>query len=145
MRVMKTLALAAIVLALAVPVFAQQVDIRATPPPPDRPGEFVAPGPYYDVTRPRENEWYPDGVRVPYDPAFIAPLSEEYETPTSRGRYGLAGWTSQNLPVGAPGTMYREQAGWLSFGFAFTWGAPPRPAAPPRAAPAVKPAPAPGR
>jgi hypothetical protein len=143
MNAMKTLALAALLLAFATPTLAQ-VDIRATPPPQERP-DWVVPGPYYDITQPRENEWYPEGVRVPYDPAFIAPLSTEYETPTTRGRYGLAGWTSQNLPVGAPGTMYREQAGWLSFGFGFTWGAAPRPAAAPRTAPAVRPAPAPGR
>jgi hypothetical protein len=145
MKVMKTLVLAVLVVAFAAPAFAQQVDIRATPPPPqERPPDFVTPGPYYDVSEPRENQWYPEGVRVPYDPAFIAPLSEEYETTTTRGRYGVAGWSSQNLPVGAPGTMYREQAGWLSFGFAFTWGAPPRPPAS-RTAPAARPTPAPSR
>ena len=138
---MKTLALAAIVLALAVPAFAQQVDIRATPPTPERP-DFVTSLPYSGVSEPRENQWYPEGVRVPYDPAFIPGASTEYETTTSRGQVGLAGWTSQNLPVSAPGTMYREQAGWLSFGFAFTWGAPPRPPAS-RTAPAATPAPAP--
>ncbi len=130
MRAMKTLALAAILLALAVPALAQQVDIRVTPPPAERP-DFVTALPYSGITEPRENQWYPEGVRVPYDPAFIPGASEEYETTTSRGQYGLAGWTSQNLPVSAPGTMYREQAGWLSFGFAFTWGAPPRRAAAP--------------
>ena len=137
MRAMKALALAAVLVALAVPAFAQQVDIRATPPPVERP-DFVTPGPYYDVSEPRENQWYPGpyGVRVPYDPAFIEGASQEYETTTSRGRFGLAGWSSQNLPVGPSGTMYREQAGWLSFGFAFTWGAPPRRAAPPGARPA---------
>jgi hypothetical protein len=85
MRVMKLFALAALVLGLATPAFAQ-VDIRATSPPSERPKELIAPGPYYDVTEPRENQWYPEGVRVPYDPAFIAPLSEEYETTTSHGR-----------------------------------------------------------
>lgn len=143
MRAMKTLALVAVVLALAVPAFAQQVDIRVTPPTPERP-DYVMPGPYNDVTEPRENQWYPEGVRVPYEPAFITGASDEYETPTSRGRIGLAGWTSQNVPVSAPGTMYREQGGWLSFGFAFTWGAPPRRAAAP-VAPAARPATAPSR
>ncbi len=139
---MKFIVLAVVLLALAGPALAQQVDIRATPPAPEPgPGDFVAPGPYYENTHPRENDWYPEGVRVPYDPAFIAPLSEEYETPTSWGRFGLAGWTSQNLPVGAPASGYREEAGWLSFGFAFTWGAPPRPPA----RPAVSSRPAPSR
>jgi hypothetical protein len=144
MGVMKILILVTLAVALAGPAFAQQVDIQATPPPRERPGEIVAPGPYYDVTEPRENQWYPHGVRVPYDPAFIEPASTEYETPTTRGRYGVAGWSSQNIPVGPSGTMYSEQAGWLSFGFAFTWGAPPRPAAR-RVSPATKPAPAPTR
>jgi hypothetical protein len=139
MRAMKIFAFAIIVVALAVPAFAQQVDIRATPPAPERP-DFVTPGPQLDITEPRENQWYPEGVRVPYDPAFIAPFSTEYETPTTRGQYGVAGWSSQNLPVGPTGAMYREQAGWLSFGFAFTWGAPPR-----RVAPAAKPASVPRR
>src|SRR5712691_12086960 len=114
MRVMKALVLAAIVLAFAAPAFAQ-VDIRATPPPPERPGDFITPGPYYDVTEPRENQWYPEGVRVPFDPAFIAPLSDEYESSGTRGRYGIAGWTAQNIPAGAGGTLYREQNGWLTF------------------------------
>lgn len=139
--------LALLMVALAAPAFAQQVDIHATPPaPPERLGDFVAPGPNYDITEPRENQWYPDGVRVPYDPAFLAPpMSEEYETTTSRGRIGIAGWTSQNMPVGAPVTGYHDQYGWLQFGFAFTWGAPPRQparsAAPPRPVPAGTPAP----
>ena len=144
MKSMKTMVFAVLRVVVAVPALAQQVDIRVTPPAPRERPDFVTPGPYYDISEPRENQWYPDGVRVPYDPAFIAPMSEEYESTTSRGRYGVAGWTSQNIPVGAPGTMYREQAGWLSFGFAFTWGAPPRGGAP-RSAPATKPAAAPSR
>ena len=141
---MNALVLAAVLLALATPAFAQ-VDIRATPPPSERP-DFITPGPYQEITEPRENQWYGhEGVRVPYDPAFIAPLSQEYETTNSRGRVGVAGWTSQNLPLGPSGTMHREQAGWLSFGFAITWGAAPvRPAAT-QTAPAARPAPAPGR
>ncbi len=138
--------LALLALVLATPALAQQVDIRATPPaPPERLGDLVAPGPNHDITEPRENQWYPDGVRVPYDPAFLAPLSEEYETTTSRGRVGVAGWTSPSIPVGAPVTGFHDQYGWLQFGFAFTWGAPPRqPARPtvlPRPVPAGTPAP----
>jgi hypothetical protein len=145
MEAMKILILVALAVALAGPAFAQQLDLRATPPPTERPGEFVAPGPYYDITEPRENPWYPHGVRVPYDPAFIEPASTEYETLTTRGRYGVAGWSSQNVPVGPyAGMAYNEQPGWLSFGFAFTWGAPPRPAAK-RAPPALRPGAAPSR
>jgi hypothetical protein len=144
MEVMKIIVLVALAATLATPAVAQQLDLRTTPPPAERP-EFVAPGPYYDISEPRENQWYPHGVRVPYDPAFIEPASTEYETPTTRGRYGVAGWSSQNLPVGPhAGMAYNEQAGWLSFGFAFTWGAPPRPAAK-RTPPAARPAGAPTR
>ena len=140
---MKSLITTLLVLIFAAPAVAQQVDIRSTPPQRER-QDFVTPGPYYDITQPRENEWYLEGVRVPFDPAFIEPLSTEYESPTSRGRYGVAGWTAQNMPVGASGTQYREQNGWLTFGFAFTWGAPPRlPARP--ASGTSRPAPAPAR
>jgi hypothetical protein len=144
MKIAKIGILATLVVAIAGPALGQQqLEIRTTPPPAERPGDFVAPGPYYEV-EPRENQWYPHNVRVPYDPAFIEPASTEYETTTTRGRYGVAGWSSQNLPVGPSGAMYSEQAGWLSFGFAFTWGAPPRPAAR-RIPPATKPASAPAR
>jgi len=137
---MKALVLAIVLLGLAVPALAQQVDIRATPPSPapERP-DFITPGPYYDISEPRENQWYQHGVRVPYDPAFFEGASQDYETATSRGRFGLAGWSSQNIPVGPSTSGYRDQSGWLSFGFAFTWGAAPRrPAAAP---PAARPAP----
>ena len=148
MGVMKILILilVALVAAPAGPALAQQqLEIRATPPPTERPGELVTPGPYYDISEPRENPWYPYGVRVPYDPAFIEPASTEYETSTTRGRYGVAGWSSQNIPVGPyAGMAYNEQGGWLSFGFAFTWGASPRPAAK-RVSPAAKPGSAPAR
>ena len=143
-EVMKIALAVALVLALAVPALAQQVDIRGTPPAREPRQDFVTPGPYYDITEPRENQWYAEPVRVPFEPAFIAPLSEEYETATTRGRYGFAGWTAQNMPVGASGTEYREQNGWLMFGFAFTWGAPPRQPARPAVAPRPG-APAPAR
>ena len=142
---MKAVTLALIGMLFAAPALAQQVDIRTTPPQPqERPGDFIVPGPYNAVSEPRENGWYPHppGVRVPYDPAFIQPMSAEYETTESRGRVGIAGWTSQNIPVGASGLRVDEQAGWLSFGFAFTWGAPPRP---PARASAPRPAPVPAR
>ena len=143
MKIAKIGILAVLVVAVAAPALAQQMEIKTTPPPPVEPRqEFVMPGPYTDV-EPLEKQWYPFNVRVPYDPAFFEAASTEYETPTTRGRYGLAGWTSQNLPVGPVNPGYTEQAGWLSFGFAFTWGAPPRPAAR-RAAPA-KPVTAPTR
>ena len=122
---MKILVAVLLALIFAAPAVAQQVDIRSTPPAKERP-DFVLPAPYYDTTQPRENEWYPEGVRVPFAPSFIAPMSDEYESSGTRGHYGIAGWTAQNIPVGAAGTQYREQNGWLILGLAFTWGAPPR-------------------
>src|SRR5205814_5841975 len=86
-EVMKIALAVALVLAVAVPALAQQVDIRGTPPAREPRQDFVTPGPYYDITEPRENQWYAEPVRVPFEPAFIAPLSEEYETATTRGRY----------------------------------------------------------
>jgi hypothetical protein len=124
-----------IVLGTAVPVLAQQVDIRVTPPGREGRADFTRPGPFHEITQPRENEWYPQGVPVPFDPAFVA--SEEYETPTTRGQYGVAGWTAQNIPtgpsLGPSGVHSHDQAGWLSFGFTFTWGAAPRSATRPAA------------
>ena len=128
------------ILGAAVPALAQQVDIRATPPGREGRADFGAPGPFHETSRPRENDWYPQGVPVPFDPAFVA--SQEYETPTTRGQYGLAGFTAQNIPVGPSGLHYRDQPGWANFGFAITWGAAPRSAARP---PAPRPAAAPSR
>jgi hypothetical protein len=135
---MKALALALVSLTLALPAFAQGVDIRTTPPQTPRP-ELIVPGPDTPITTPPENGWYqtPPGVRVPYDPAFVEPLSEEYETPSGRGRYGIAGWT----PVGPWGVGYNDHNGWFGLGFAFTWGAPPRQPARPGSTPGAKPVP----
>jgi len=137
---MKIVVALALVLLSAAPALAQ-VDLRTTPPQRERP-DFVTPGPYYEMNQPREHEWYPHGVRVPFDPAFIDPMSEEYETATSRGRYGVAGWTSQHIPISANSSHYREQNGWLMFGFAFTWGAAPRTPGRPASAPQQRPVPA---
>jgi hypothetical protein len=131
-----------LLLGVAGPALAQQVDIRTSPPSKESTADFTKPGPFHQTTQPRENEWYPRGVPVPFDPAFV--VSEEYETPTTRGQYGLAGWTAQNIPVGPSGLHHRDQPGWLSFGFAFTWGAAPRSAARP-AAGTPRPAAAPAR
>lgn len=137
---MKALVIAILSLAVALPAFAQGVDLETTPPERARP-DFIVPGPDTPITTPPENDWYqtPPGVRVPYDPAFVEPLSKEYETTAGRGRYGIAGWTSQNLPVGPTGLGYNNHNGWFGLGFAFTWGAPPRPPRP--AATPAQPAP----
>jgi hypothetical protein len=138
---MKLVVAVLLALAVAAPAVAQQVDIRTTPPARgEGKADITAPGPFHEITEPRENEWYPKGVPVPFDPAFVA--SEDYETATTRGQYGVAGWSAQNIPVGPAGLQHRERPGWLTFGFAFTWGAAPRAATKPAAAtpPSVAPA-----
>ena len=60
-----------------------------------------------------------------YDPAFIAPFTKETET----GRMGLAGWGSPVGVVTFDAPQNRREPGWLSFGFAITWGGPVRKAA----------------
>lgn len=122
----RALALAAVVLLLAaVPSAAQ--DVKIEPPPPAlEPREIVPPPLHYDQTRPSDRDFYPDGPRVEHDPAFIEALSGEYQTPTSSGRAGIAGWTAPNTPVGPAVAGYREVTGWLGLGFSVTWGGPPR-------------------
>ena len=131
---------------LAVPASAQQapsgVQIESTPQPePERPAAVLPPPLHYETTRPSDTGKYSNDVRVEHDPAFIEPFTATFEDSVSSGRYGLAGWTSPNLPVGPSVIAYREVPGWLGFGFSLVWGGPPRPV---RAVPAKPPAP-PGR
>lgn len=127
--------LAAVLLLLSVaPVAAQDVKIEAKPPERE-PREIITPGIQQDRTRPSDRDFYPDGPRVEHDPAFIEALSGEYQTGDSRGRAGIAGWTSPNTPLGSTAASgYREVTGWAGLGFSMTWGAPPRVA--PKPAPA---------
>jgi hypothetical protein len=105
---------------------AQPVEIEARPPERVPELEVIAPPLREDVSRPTDADYYPESSRVPYDPAFVAPLTVE----TERGVAGLAGWTSPNTPIVEQGTAYREVQGWFAFGFAFVWGAPPPPPLP---------------
>lgn len=106
--------------------WAQQVEIRA-PAPPREPGrpEVIAPGLHDQVTRPSDSDYYPGGTRVQHDPAFIAPFTTRWQTPTSSGRVGLSGWTAPNPPVGSPVSGHREVTGWFALGFSVTWDGPP--------------------
>jgi hypothetical protein len=125
----KTLA-AALLLALALagsgPAMAQSgVEVEATAPVPKPKFEIIRPeAPGSEPTRPRDADFYSTfgDPTVNYDPAFIAPFTKETET----GRMGLAGWTSPVGVVTGDGPMNTRQPGWLSFGFAITWGGPPR-------------------
>src|SRR3972149_10279823 len=68
-----------------------QVEIKA--PPPERPPrpEVIIPGQPPELTRPREQEFYPDRIRSRHDPAFIVPFSTPGPTgPRPVRRLGLA-------------------------------------------------------
>ena len=119
---------AAIALALLAvsPVWAQQVEIQAPAPTrePARP-EVIAPGLHDQVTRPSDSDYYPRGTRVQHDPAFIAPFTTTWQSPTSSGRVGLSGWTAPNVPVGSPVSGHSEVTGWFALGLSVTWDGPP--------------------
>jgi hypothetical protein len=70
-----------------------------------------------------ESAAYPRDVGVRLDPAFIQPLAARYDTTSLVPvRLGLAGWTPPNVPVVGPQSGAAEVSGWLSLGFALTWG-----------------------
>jgi hypothetical protein len=105
---------------------AQAQDVKMAAPQPEghREPRVITPGLLYE-TKPGDERRYPGTNAVPYDPAFIEPLSRAVETPRSTGRMGLSGWTSPQTPVGPSGAGMRENNGWLGFGFSRTWGGPP--------------------
>jgi hypothetical protein len=78
-----------------------------------------------EITRPTDADIYIGNPVINYDPAFIAPFTKETET----GRMGLAGWGSPVGVVTFDAPQNRREPGWLSFGFAITWGGPVRKAA----------------
>jgi hypothetical protein len=118
------------ILALVAPAFAQQssgggVEVETMAPAPTPPFSVIRPeAPGSEPTRSLDS-YFPGTFGDPtviYDPAFIEPFTKETET----GRMGLAGWTSPVGVVTGDGPMNTRQPGWLSFGFAITWGGPPR-------------------
>ncbi len=114
----------ALVLSLAAagaPV-AQGVEVETTAPAPPK-IEIIRPEvPGSEITRPRDADLYRGDPVINYDPAFIEPFTTETET----GRMGLAGWGSPVGVVTTDGPTGMRQPGWLSFGFAITWGGPVR-------------------
>lgn len=121
------------------PAFAQgQVEITAPPPERAPRPEFIIPGQPPDITRPREQGYYADDIRVRHDPAFIVPFSTTVSTgPRTVARFGLSGWTA---PQGRGNyLMAREVPGWLAIGFSFVWDIPVQPGPPGSAPPATIP------
>jgi len=110
---------------------AQQVEIETTPPERrEREPRIVPPPLQNETTRPPDADYYSRGTAVGHDPAFVEPLAGTYRTAKGSGRFGLAGWTSPNQPVGSESAGFRESPGWLAIGFSITWDGPPRAPAP---------------
>jgi hypothetical protein len=109
-------------LAAAGVAVAQGVEVETTAPPPPK-FEIIRPEVKgSEITRPRDADIYRGDPVINYDPAFIEPFTTETET----GRMGLAGWSSPVGVVTTDGSTNMRQPGWLSFGFAITWGGPVR-------------------
>ena len=109
-------------LAAAGAAVAQGVEVETTAPAPPK-FEIIRPEvPGNEITRPRDADIYRGDPVINYDPAFIEPFTTETET----GRMGLAGWGSPVGVVTTDGPTSMRQPGWLSFGFAITWGGPVR-------------------
>ena len=126
---MKTLAFAIVATVLLTgPAFAQQMEIRSTPPgPAERLGDVVAPGPYYDVTEPRDRRFpqYQQSRRIftftcparwplslwqqPYLPPRYLPLQEQKRC--ERGDYS-PGDQESPLPPAQTHVPY-----WSSFAY----------------------------
>jgi len=113
----------AFLLAGAGGVWAQSgVEVETTAPAPPK-FEVIRPeAPGSEITRPLDADIYRGDPVINYDPAFIEPFTKETET----GRMGLAGWGSPVGVVTTDGPSNMRQPGWLSFGWAITWGGPPR-------------------
>jgi hypothetical protein len=112
----------ALSLAAAGAAVAQGLEVETTAPAPPK-FEIIRPEvPGSEITRPRDADIYRGDPVINYDPAFIEPFSRE----TATGRMGLAGWGSPVGVVTTDGPAGMRQPGWLSFGFAITWGGPVR-------------------
>jgi len=98
------------------------VEVETTAPAPPK-FEIIRPeAKGSEITRPRDADIYRGDPVINYDPAFIEPFTKE----TATGRMGLAGWGSPVGVVTQDATSNMRQPGWLSFGFAITWGGPER-------------------
>ena len=101
---------------------AAQEPLKIVAPPPEKAPvpEFVIPGQPAELTRPREQDFYPEPIRSRHDPAFIKPFTTVIPTGPKTGvRVGLSGWTA---PAGRGETVLRREAsGALAFGLSVAW------------------------
>jgi hypothetical protein len=123
---MKRALVIAFAVLFATPAWSQDVQIKKPAPSvvPREERDVIPPG-LQEETRPSDADRYPRGGQVQHDPAFIGPMSKRRETPTSSGRYGIAGWVSPTTPVGPPHTGWSEVSGYFALGFSATWDGPP--------------------
>jgi hypothetical protein len=122
---MKRALATALMVLFATSAWSQDLDIKKPAPVAPREERDVIPPGLQNETRPGDADRYPRGGQVQHDPAFIGPMSKPYETPTSTGRYGVAGWVSPITPVGSPHSGWSEISGYFAFGFSMTWDGPP--------------------
>ncbi len=112
-------------LLVASPVSAQApTEADKSTPPATKPFEIITPGPAIrEKSRVPEADFYWDDQRVPYDPAFIEPLTGSTKGGT---KYGASVWTAPQTPVGSLGSqIYQQNNGWFGFGITFIWDTPP--------------------
>ena len=111
----------ALVGGLASPAFAQgQLEVVAPPPEKVPAPEFLTPGQPAQLTRPREQDFYPDQIKSRHDPAFIVPFTTTIPTgPRTGVRFGLSGWTAPALR--GETQLRREASGALAFGISVAW------------------------
>lgn len=102
-----------------------QGQVEITAPRPERAPrpEFIIPSQPPDITRPREQDFYADRIRVRHDPAFIIPFAATIPTgPKTAVRFGLSGWT---VPRGRGDLIISQDVpGWFALGFSFVWDVP---------------------
>ena len=71
-----------------------------------------------NVPRSLERDIRPTQPPVPHEPAYVPGLSGKTK---SGARYGAAGWTAPNPPVGSRGAADPESSGSAGFGFSVEW------------------------
>ncbi len=114
-----------------------QVELRSILPGPLREFDIVTPGPTArELTRPRDLDFYGEDQRVPYNPAFIEPLTTK--SPGGTAKMGVSAWTAPYTPVGPLSAVNPYVgSGAFSLGFTVIWDLLPPGRRPGRAAGAL--------
>lgn len=103
----------------AAPASAQSQPAQVSPAAPEGDFAIIAPKSAREVTRAREQEFYPgEDIRVRHEPAFVRGLSAAPAAGPIK-RMGVSGWTSP--PGRGDGQIAHEVSGWFGFGFSIIW------------------------